>query len=270
MMRSEPSPAFSIASSPALSELVGVVPQPADHGVVRRIAADPGQAVVAAVSDQVVADAVAGERVVARVADRPGRAGVEDERLEAVGEHVGRQARAHRVEAAAERLADEIAGVVDRVGVVAEAAEHVVGAPAPDERVVAVAADEAVVGRVAGDDVVELVADAVPGRRALDEQEVLDVGGQGEADLSGPDGVGAAAGLLDNRVGRIDVHVDVVIIRRIARIAGATPPWSVSAPGPPIRTSWPSRPMSVSLPPPPTSRSRPRLPVTVSLPVVGV
>src|SRR5829696_2112690 len=132
----------------------------------------------------------------------------------AVGEHVGRQARAHRVEAAAERLADEVAGVVDIVGVVAEAPEHVVGAPASDERVVAVVADEPVVGRVAGDDVVELVADAVPGRRALDEQEVLDVGGQGEADLSGPDGVGAAAGLLDNRVGRIDVHVEVVIIRR--------------------------------------------------------
>jgi hypothetical protein len=193
-----------------------------DHGVVRRIAADPGQAVVAAVSDQVVADAVADERVVARVADRPGRAGVEDEPLEAVGEHVGRQARAHRVEAAAERLADEIAGVVDGVGVVAEAPEHVVGAPAPDERVVAVAADEAVVGRVAGDDVVELVADAVPGRRALDEQEVLDVGGQGEADLSGPDGVDAAAGLLDDGVGRVDVYVEVVIGAALERVgAGA-------------------------------------------------
>ncbi len=133
-------------------------------------------------------------------------------------------------------------------------------------------------GRVAGDDVVELVAGTVPGRRALDEHEVLDVGEQCEADLPSPDGVGAAAGLLDDRVGRVDVHVEVVVGAALERVGAEAAVQDVPAveagervvAEAAVRTSWPSRPVSVSLPPPPTSRSFPLVPVTVSLPPVGV
>ena len=68
----------------------------------------------------------------------------------------------------------------------------------------------------------QLVADAVPGRRALDEQQVLEVGAEGEADLPGPDSVVAGAGLLDDGVGRVDVYVEVVVGAALERVgAGA-------------------------------------------------
>ena len=46
--------------------------------------------------------------------------------------------------------------------------------------------------------------------------------GEGEADLPGPDSVVAGAGLLDDRVGRVDVYVEVVVGAALERVgAGA-------------------------------------------------
>ena len=76
--------------------------------------------------------------------------------------------RLYRVGARVERLRDHVAGVIDHVGVVAEAADHGVGADAAVEHVVAA---------VAGDDVGVAIAGAVD-VGAAGQGQVLDIGAE--------------------------------------------------------------------------------------------
>ena len=65
------------------------------------------------------------------------------------------RARLDRVGAVAAGLVDDVADIVDHVGIVAEAAEHRVGAGAAIERVIAGEAPQDVVAGIAGEGVVE-------------------------------------------------------------------------------------------------------------------
>src|SRR5207244_1285223 len=95
-----------------------------------------------------------------------------------------------------------IAGIVDRIGVVARTAGHLVGAGQ---------AVELVVAAVAGDDVVKGVASAVDARGA-GQREVLDIVGEhiGGARVHG---IGAFAGKFGDRV--------EVVVDTIGVVAGA-------------------------------------------------
>ena len=96
----------------------------------------PGAAV-----ERVVA-AVAGDDVVEPVAGAVDVAAAgQGEVLDIGGERVADR-RPHRVDAFADGFRDDVADVVDDIGVVAEAADHAVGAGAAVERVVAGAAGE--------------------------------------------------------------------------------------------------------------------------------
>ena len=100
---------------------------------------------------------------------------------------------------------DHVAGIVDIVGVVAEAAGHAVGTGATVDDVVAF---------VAGDGVGEAVAGAVDIAGAGGERQVLDIGAERVADR-GDDGVGAGVGGFRDHVAGI---VDIVGV--VAEAAG--------------------------------------------------
>ena len=117
---------------------IGVVAVAAAHGV------GAGAAV-----DQVGAT-VAGNGVAQRVADAGAGAGSQHQGLDADADAHAGGAGDHRVVAAIGHVFGDIVGVVDHVGVVAEPAEHRVGAGAAIEQVVAAVADQAIGERVAG------------------------------------------------------------------------------------------------------------------------
>ena len=106
--------------------------------------------------------------------------------LDVDAQRVGRERRLHGVGAGVGCLRHDLAGRIDDVGVIAEAADERVLARAAVEDVVALAAvqrviagiaEERVVGGAAGDDVVQDVAAAREGA-ATDEREILDVRAQ--------------------------------------------------------------------------------------------
>ena len=144
---------------------IGVVAEATDHRVGAGAAVEN---VVAAVAGEGVVEAVAGAVDVGAA----GQGQVLDVGAERVGDR-----RLHRVGAFAERLRHHVAGVVDDIGVVADAADQEVGAQAAIERVVASAAGEHVDAAVAGEDVVEGVAGAVD-VGAAGQGQVLDVGAE--------------------------------------------------------------------------------------------
>ena len=126
---------------------VGVVAAAADHLVDAAAAVDD---VVAVVADDLVAAGVAGQ------VDRR-RAGVVGglQRLDVgAGRHGPAHAGAHHVDALAAGFGHRVAGIVDDVGVVAEAADHGVGAGAAVQVVVAVVAAQRVVAAEALEHVV--------------------------------------------------------------------------------------------------------------------
>ena len=146
-----------------------------------------------------IADQGVGEDVAGAV-DRGGAG--QGEVLESEAEGVGDRA-LHRVGALAEELVDGVAGIVDDIGVVAEAAAHEVGAEAAVEDIVA---------DVAGEGVGVVIAGAVD-RGDAGEVEILDIGAEREADRA-PDDVDAA-----RRAG-LDHHVaDIVDDIGIAAVA---------------------------------------------------
>ncbi|CAF0856079.1 unnamed protein product [Rotaria sp. Silwood1] len=181
-------------------EVTGVVD---DVGVVAQAA---GQHVGAGATVQHVVAVVAGDEVDEAVAGAVDGVGAGQHQVFEVGAQHPADGAAHGVRALAGVLGDDVAGAVDDVGVVARAA---------DEAVVSLAAVQRVVAGVAGDLVVQRVAGAVEVGRA-GQHEVLDVVGQRVAD-AGRDGVGAAAGGLDDGVaGVVD---DVAVVARAAHHA---------------------------------------------------
>ena len=124
----------------AIVDDINIVAEAAGHGVAAEAAIEE---VVAIIAGECVGGAVA------RAGDVR-RAG-EDEVLEVGAEHVGDGAR-DCVGAAAGKLGDDIARVIDHIVIVARAARHLIGAGA--------AVDE-VRGGIAEDDVIERVAGAV-------------------------------------------------------------------------------------------------------------
>ena len=110
----------------------------------------------------------------------------------------------HEIGAGAGGFDQRVAGIVDDVGVVPDAAEHDIGAGASVEAVVAVEAEQRVIvaeanqdigGVVADNDVGEAVADAGDGR-GTGQAQVLEVVAEGEGD-GGEHSVDAGAGALD-------------------------------------------------------------------------
>ena len=104
-------------------------------------------------------------------------------------------------------LGHHVAGIVDDIGVVAEAAVHRVGAAA---------AVEAVGARIADEDVGEEIAGAVD-VAAAGQGEVLDRGGEREADRA-LDPVGALAGELGDDVAGLVDDVDVVAVAAVHHV----------------------------------------------------
>jgi hypothetical protein len=139
---------------------ISVVAETADHGVGTNTAVEN---IVAAVAGDRVVEPVAGAVDIAAA----GQGQILDIGADGVGDR-----RLHRVGARVERFRHHVAGVVDHIGVVAEAADHGVGAGAAIENVVAA---------VAGDRVGEAVAGAVD-VAAAGQRQVLDIGADGVGD----------------------------------------------------------------------------------------
>jgi hypothetical protein len=166
---------------------IGVVAGAARHRV------GPGAAV------EPVRPAVAGERVVERVASAVDVGGPgQDQVLDMGAERVAERA-LDRVGALVRELAHRVAGVVDDIGVVAGAARHRVGPGAAIEPVRPAVAGERVVERVAG-----AVDVGGPG-----QDQVLDIGAErvGERAL---DRVGALVHQFDHRVAGVVDDIGVV------------------------------------------------------------
>ncbi len=176
-----------------LVDTVGVVALAADQGVQARAA------------DQLVVAVVADDDVVQRVADAVDVAGAGQGEVLDVGAEGVVHGGADGVDLAGQGagLADHVADVVDDVNVVAQAADHQVGAGAAVQHVVAVGAPEDVVQRVAG---------GVEG--AADQVEVLQVGAQGVVD------VGVHRIDVAGRRALLDDHI-ADVVDDIAVVAGA-------------------------------------------------
>ena len=140
-----------------------------------------------------IAQAIAGERL-----PRIGGAG---QILHLGRQRIGGQARADDVGPLAGRLDDRVAGIVDRVIVIAQAADHGVGARRAVERVVAAAG---------GNDVAQGIARQ--GLGGAEPGEILDIyeGGEAVNRAIGPDLVGALAGILVDHVARGIDEINVV------------------------------------------------------------
>src|SRR5262249_8765539 len=132
-----------------------VVALAAGHGVVAGAAVDR---VVAGEAAQLVGGAVAGKRVVERVAGAGAGAGARQRAVLEVGAEGEGDGTAYAVGNVAAGLADAVAGAVDNVEVVTGAADQAVGAGAAVERVAAVVAGERVGAGIARQVVVEGVA----------------------------------------------------------------------------------------------------------------
>src|SRR5262249_50498361 len=136
------------------------------HGVVagttsdRVIASAAGQRIVAGAADDRVVEPVAGAVEVAS-AD-------EGQVVDIVAQRVGGGRRQHRVDAGARGLCNDVARVVDAIGVVPRAADHRVDAGSAIDRIIAGTTGDRVVERVAG-------ADEVAG---AGEGQILNVGPQ--------------------------------------------------------------------------------------------
>ena len=241
---------------------VNVVAQAACHGVgahaaVERVVAGvAGQLVVAGLAVQCVGAVAAKDHVVAVPRVNGIRPGLGTDRIagaisgddvvqgiagadQALGAGQGQvfgvcsqrvvDVRLDRVDAGIQGFGDDVAGVVDHVGIVAEPALHVVRAGAAIQRVIARIGNQRVVAvepaqhidaAVAGDDVVERVAGTVDVRAAR-ERQVLDVVGQGVAD-AGLDRVGAFALVLDHQVACVVDNIGVVAGAALQGIGAGT------------------------------------------------
>ena len=158
---------------------IGIVAPPAGQRIDARVASEPVVLPIAVAIDR----ARAGEREVFEIG--PQRQG---------------DRREDRVDSAAGFLEDDVADIVDNVGIVAEAADQVVGTETAVENVVA---------GVAGDAVIEPVARAVDG--ACEQFEVLDIVGERPRNRRAHR-VDALPGGLDRPIpGIVDV-VDVVTV----------------------------------------------------------
>ena len=152
---------------------IGVVAHPADHEV-RPCAADQLvdaiqaiKHVVARATHQRVAEFVAG-------AAEPAAAG-EPQVLDMGVQRVRRQGRSHPVDALARRLDDDIAGILDEIGVVARPADHEVRPCAADQLVVAIQAIKQVVAFAS----VQHVGAGAAGQRYSRADIALDVDNRG-------------------------------------------------------------------------------------------
>ncbi|MCY1502126.1 hypothetical protein D9M68_362200 [compost metagenome] len=127
--------------------MVGVIAQPADHGIRAALAVEHVGRIVA---DQVVVGAVAG-----RVDRR--RAGQDELLLE--GAESARDTGYDRIEAAAAAgLAHHVTGGVDVIGVITQSAAHGVGARAAVEGVVTAATDQRIVAGKAAQQIVAVIS----------------------------------------------------------------------------------------------------------------
>ena len=126
---------------------VDVVAGTADHGVVAGTAV---QRVVAGAAVEHVVAGVAGEHVGERIAGGVDAAGAGQRQVLDVGAEAVADRALHRVGALAGGLRDHVAGGVDHIDVVADAADHGVVAGTAVEHVVAGVAGQRVGERVAG------------------------------------------------------------------------------------------------------------------------
>ena len=184
-----------VAGATGQANEVGV----AQHEGVAALAAV--QRVGAAAAVEHVVGTVAHDQVGARVASGVDAVRADQHQvLELLSQHVA-DGRAHGVVALARQLVDQVAAVVDRVGVVAGAAVHRVGATAAVEQVVL---------GVAGQLVGPVVAGAGDGVRA-DQPQVLDMGGaRHRVAHDRVHGVDAGARGLDHDVAGVVDRVGVV------------------------------------------------------------
>ena len=195
-----PSPGFSTTCIAGIVDEVHVVAGPAEHGV------GPGltvEEIVAGVACQRVGVAVAVSLQI--------RAARQGEVFDVLRQPVMRR-RVHRVDAFIGALDDEVAGIVDDVGVVAEATNHHVGAGATVERIVAAETNEHVGGCTAGDDVGVVVADADESRAR--QGQVLDIGAERVVDRR-LHRVGALADGFRHHVA--DIIDDIGVVARSTR-----------------------------------------------------
>ena len=138
-----------------------------DHGIagivdeVRVVAGAAEHRVGAGVAVEKIVAGVAGERVGVGVAVALQVGAARQGQVFDIRRQPVMRRRVHRVDAFVGALDDEVAGIVDDVGVVAGAADQHVAARAAVERVVAAETDEDVGGAIAGHDVGHVVADAV-------------------------------------------------------------------------------------------------------------
>ena len=155
-------PAFADSSttlSLEIVDIVGVVAGPAGHRIGARAAIED---VVARIAGQDVGQGIA------RGVDvrRPGQRDVLDAVLVRPGSGEGHRRIDEICPCIRGQLNDHVAGVVDRIGVIADAPGHGIGAGPAIQRVVAVSTDENIGAAVADEDVVETVARGVDVGRA--------------------------------------------------------------------------------------------------------
>ena len=215
-----PSPSAVAVDGEVAPPLVGALPTRRDHLPARWLpptgsvsttavfAAVSVQRIGARIADERVVAAAAGENVVAGIAgDDVGVAVAGAVDVAAAGQgqvlDIGAERvadrRLHGVGALADEFRRQVAGIVDDVGIVADAAHHGVGAGATIEGVVAA---------VAGEDVGVTVAGAVevggPG-----QGEVVDIGAEREAHRRLHE-VGAFAGIFGHHVADVVDQIGVV------------------------------------------------------------
>ena len=184
-----PPPAFSHDHVEDAVDEIGVVAGAADHAVgagaalQRVVAATAFQLVVVGATVEHVVEGVAHDEVLLAVADagrRPARF-LQVELLDVRADDVVGVG-IDRIDALARVLHDHVEDTVDEIGIVADAADHAVGAGATLQRVVANAALQSVVVGTAVERVVEGIAD---------QQVLLTVADAGRRPGSIPRGIAA-------------------------------------------------------------------------------
>ncbi len=143
----------------------------AGAAVERVVAAQPAECVVAAAAAEPVGRLVAADQVGQRIAGAVDRCGAGEPQVLEVGAQGPADAAFHHVLRARDgaQLADDVAGRVDHVRVVAVAARQQVETTAADERVVAVAAGQRIAAAASGQ--------AVVARAAVDKVVAVEPGG---------------------------------------------------------------------------------------------